>query len=208
MERDGSVTLLLQRAKTGEAAAAHELWNRYFDRAVRLANKQLSPQVRRMADGEDIALSAFDSLFRRAAAGRFDQLADRDDLWQLLSRITRRKAINHFHAQTRQKRGGGQVRGESVFAAPGMNADEATGIAQFAGSEPSPEFIHEMAELYQLLLEQLDNDELRQVALLRVEGHSNAEIARQLGKGVRAVERKLNIIRRTWKAYADESQET
>ncbi len=208
MERDGSVTYLLQRAKSGEAAAAEELWNRYFDRAVRLANSKLSPQVRKMADGEDIALSAFQSLFRRAKAGQFDRLADRDDLWQLLSRITRRKAINYYHSQTRLKRGGGQVRGESVFAAAGIDADEATGIAGFAAHEPTPDFIHEVAELYQQLLDQLDNDELRQVALLKVEGYSNAEIAQRLDKGVRAVERKLNIIRRTWKTYANESQET
>ena len=36
----------------------------------------------RLADEEDVALSAFDSFCRGAEQGRFPRLDDRDDLWQ------------------------------------------------------------------------------------------------------------------------------
>ena len=39
---------------------------------------------------------------------------------------------------------------------------------------------------------------LRQVALMRMEGYSNEEIARHLDCGIRTLTRKLEIIRRTW----------
>ena len=36
------------------------------------------------------------------------------------------------------------------------------------------------------------------VALLKLEGHSNEEIARSLDCGLRTVERKLDVIRKRW----------
>jgi DNA-directed RNA polymerase specialized sigma24 family protein len=47
------------------------------------------------------------------------------------------------------------------------------------------------------LLERLDS-ELRNVALRKVEGYSNEEIAAQLGCGLRTVERRLRLIRGIW----------
>jgi DNA-binding CsgD family transcriptional regulator len=38
------------------------------------------------------------------------------------------------------------------------------------------------------------------VALLKLEGHSNEEIARSLDCGLRTVERKLEVIRKRWMA--------
>ncbi len=63
----------------------------------------------RMADEEDVALSAFESFYRRAEQGQFPQLEDRDDLWQLLFVLTVRKAINLVNYQGRKSRGGGRV---------------------------------------------------------------------------------------------------
>jgi hypothetical protein len=40
--------------------------------------------VRRAADEEDVALSAFNSFCLRAEEGRFLRLDDSDDLWQVL----------------------------------------------------------------------------------------------------------------------------
>ena len=60
-------------------------------------------------DGEDAALSASESLCVGAAAGRFDRLTDRDDLWRLMVVITLRKVFDQVNRQRRQKRGGGKV---------------------------------------------------------------------------------------------------
>jgi hypothetical protein len=55
------------------------------------ARHKLRGVPRRAADEEDVALSAFDNFCRAAEHGRFPDLADRDDLWQLLLVLTDRK---------------------------------------------------------------------------------------------------------------------
>ncbi len=72
-----------------------------------------------MADEEDVAACALESFFLRAQRGQFPELHDRNDLWQVLVTITERKALNQSRDQTRHKRGGGRVRGDSVRLDPG-----------------------------------------------------------------------------------------
>ena len=117
---DDSVSVWLDRLKAGDPAAARPLWDRYFDRLVRLARGKLSARGRRTADEEDIALSAFHSFCRAAEAGRFPRLEDRDDLWAVLVTLTERKAYAQADRANAAKRGGGHVRGDSVLrpAAP------------------------------------------------------------------------------------------
>jgi hypothetical protein len=45
---------------------------------------------------------------------------------------------------------------------------------------------------------QLSNDSLRQGALLRMEGYTNEEVADRLGRSLRSIARKVNLIRRIW----------
>jgi DNA-binding CsgD family transcriptional regulator len=55
-----------------------------------------------------------------------------------------------------------------------------------------------VAEQYQDLRARLEDDTLRQVLDLRLEGYSREEIADRLGCAVRTVTRKLDVIRQTW----------
>ena len=41
--------------------------------------------------------------------------------------------------------------------------------------------------------------QLRTIALLKLEGHTNDEIAARIGRSVPTVERRLRLIRQTWK---------
>src|SRR5262245_41745629 len=109
MTSDGSVSQWIGLLKEGDRAAAQPLWEAYFQRLVALARAQLRNTPRRAADEEDIALSAFDSFCGRAEKGRFPRLEDRNDLWQVLSVITVRKAIDAMRREGRQARGGGRV---------------------------------------------------------------------------------------------------
>ncbi len=56
MEDKGSVTHWIHAIKTGESAAASALWERYFEKLVRLARGKLDGMPRRIADEEDVAL--------------------------------------------------------------------------------------------------------------------------------------------------------
>jgi DNA-directed RNA polymerase specialized sigma24 family protein len=198
MSASSSVTEWLGRLKAGDQEAAQELWTRYFDQLVRLARGKLRGARRRAADEEDVALSALDSFCRGAAAGRFPDLGDRHGLWPLLVAITARKAIKLHKHERRKKRGSGAVRGESVFAGPGGDPSEAAGWQQVLGDEPTPAFACEVAEECQRLLQRLPEESLRSVALWKMEGYTNAEIAAKLGCIERTVERKLRMIRRIW----------
>ena len=80
--------------------------------------------------------------------------------------------------------------------------DEATRqespFAQIIGKEPTPEFAAQVAEECQRLLDGLGDDELRMLALWKMEGYTNAEIAAKLGRSQPTVERKLRLIRSRW----------
>src|SRR5262249_46541864 len=84
----GSVTHWIGLLKAGQMDAAQKLWECYFSQLVRLARRKLRGRGRAASSGEDVALSAFDSFCRGARQGRFPQLRDRADLWQLLVLLT------------------------------------------------------------------------------------------------------------------------
>jgi DNA-directed RNA polymerase specialized sigma24 family protein len=195
MSADGSISLWLDRLRAGDRQAAAGLWQRYFARLVELARGRLQGAPRRAADEEDVALSAFDSLCRGVEGGRFPELADRDSLWRLLVVLTVRKAAHLKRDARRRKRGGKP-------AAAGEEAD----LEQLLDAGPTPEFAAQMAEESQRLLERLGDDELRAVALWKMEGYSNEEIARRLDCGLRSVGRKLRVIRSIWAQETDHGE--
>jgi DNA-directed RNA polymerase specialized sigma24 family protein len=203
----GSVTCWLGNLKEGDLAAAQPLWERYFSRLVAVARGKLRKARRTSAgeDEEDAALSAFNSFCGGIARGRFPQLADRDELWRLLVVITARKAMAQAQREGRKKRGGGRVVEEAVLFGTGSGDDGSlVGLERIAGDGPTPEFAAMMAEECQRLLDALDDDSLRQVALSRMEGYTSDEIADQLGCARRTVARRLDLIRKTWMSYVEE----
>ncbi len=190
MPDEGSVTLLLGRLRAGDPAASADatarLWERYFDALVRLARARLPGAARRAADEEDIALSALDSFCRGEAAGRFPALGDRDDLWRVLATITLCKVRDAIEYEGRKKRGAGQ---------PGRPAAV---LDELFTREPSPDMVAQVADLIEHLIARLDDDVLRRLAALRVQGHTEEEMAEELGVSPRTVRRKLGLIRRLW----------
>lgn len=183
-----SVTLWLRQLEAGDRAAAQPLWECYYSRLVRLARSRLRSAPRRVADEEDVALSAFDSFCRAVAQRRFPQLGDRNDLWRLLVTITARKAADLVEHEGRQKRGGGR----------GQSLEGTRTLEQAVGREPTPAFAAQVAEECRRLLGQLADAELRELALWKLEGYTNAEISQKLGCSEPTVERRLRLIRKCW----------
>ena len=177
-------------------AAAQQLWERYFERLVHLAHARLRAAPRGPADEEDAALSAFNCFCQSAAAGRYPQLRDRDDLWRLLVAITARKVIDQTRRERRQRRGGGQVVGEAKLG--GSDPGAGIGLDQLAGEGPTPEFAAMVADECRQRLAGLRDDSLRRIALQRMEGYNNEQIAMEMGCSLKSVERKLRLIRKEW----------
>jgi DNA-directed RNA polymerase specialized sigma24 family protein len=187
---DESISRWIRGLKQGDERAAQRLWDRYFRRLAGLARVRLGATPRRAADEEDVALSVFDSLCRGAMRGQFPQLSDRQNLWALLLVLTARKVCDYLAFERRKKRGGGR-------AAAFSEHDDQRALNTVLSRGPTPEVAAILEEESQRLLNRLDGD-LRRIALGKMEGHSNRELASQLNCGLRTIERRLEIIRRTW----------
>lgn len=186
MSGPGSVTHWLDQLKEGDPKAAQPLWNRYFDGLVRMAHARLAGLPRRAADEEDVALSAFDSFCRDAQRGRFPALSDREDLWRLLITITAQKAVDLRRREGAAKRGANRV------------VSNISDFTEITDGEPTPEFAAMVAEEFQVLLNRLGDSELKAIALRKMEGYSNEEIADLLDCVPRTIERRLRLIRSLW----------
>jgi RNA polymerase sigma factor (sigma-70 family) len=177
------VTDWIAQVKDGHRTAVGQLLERYFGRLVHLARARLGGVPGLASYDEDVALSAFKSLCIGAELNKYPRLEDRHDLWRLLATMTVRKAIDL------------QRRRRPTPADPGA-------FEELLSREPDPDVAAEMAEAFDGLLARLGDEKLREVALWKVEGHSNAEIAARLGCAERSVERKLHRIRLLWEGEA------
>jgi RNA polymerase sigma factor (sigma-70 family) len=191
MSDAASVTIWIHQLRAGNSLAAQKIWEAYYYRLVCLARGKLRTMPRRGADEEDIALSAFDSFFRGVERGRFPKLDDRDDLWQVLLLITERKAFDLLAHEGRQKRDWRR----------NQSANAPSGYMDLGGREPDPAFAAEVAEECEKLLATLADSDLRLIAVRKMEGYTNKEIAEELGCSLVTVERRLRLIRLEWEGH-------
>jgi hypothetical protein len=177
--------------RAGDHDAAFGLWRRYFDRMSQRARQRLVGNAR-AADGEDAALSAFDTFCRHVSAGEFAEVLDRNELWGLLAVLTERKARGQLRRERSQKRGGHLRR--ATLSGPG---ESGTGWSKIV--DPRGEMPEGLDMSCRELLARLADETLERIAVLRLEGCANQEIAEQLGIAERSVERKLARIRSIWR---------
>ncbi len=193
-QTNAPVTAWIRAVEQGDHHATAELWTYCLPRLLRYSRRSLPEGLRRVMDEEDIALSAFKSFCLRANDGTLCDVSGRDDLWRLLFCIASRKADSYVRHETAKKRGGGKIRGDSVFVASGQS-----GVHSFAKATAGAtyeQFSHECEQL----LELLEDETLQAIAILRIEGYTVEEISTRIGFARRTVERKLSLIRETWRA--------
>ena len=193
-ENMGSITKLIAGFGQIDEGAAQLIWDRFFERLCKYANQKIYQRHQRFFDGEDIAGSAMFALLDGMKRGKFQDIEDRDHLWQLLTTIAARKTINRARYHDRQKRGGGKVRGGSVFEHDGST----TNLADYMACFDDPAKFVEFEMTCQKLLGALPDDQYRQITLQRLAGYSNREIAGELNCSTRTIDRKLEAIRAIW----------
>ncbi len=187
MSDTNNVSHWIEMVKSGDSTAANRIWQHYFDRLVRSVRGRLAGHNKAVSDEEDIVLSVFDSFYAAAEQGHFPDLSDRDDLWRLLLRMSARKVIDKRRHDRRQRRGG-DVEIHS------LDGDEKT-IIEAIGQEPSPEMVLTMQESMEQFFSHLGVGHLRDLAVAKLEGYSNTELARQFACSERTIERRLHLIR-------------
>ena len=181
-ETSQSITRLIRAVQNGSDTAIRPLLAAYFDRLVQLARKRLQNMPGLAGYDEDLALRSFHSVYQRLRdPERPLDLAGRDDLWRLLATRTISRAIDLIRRHHPQEVPGDQE------------------VSDLLTREPTPLEAVEMADECRRLLEALPGPELRLIALLKVEGYTNEEIASQLDCVPRTIERKMGRIRLLWK---------
>jgi RNA polymerase sigma-70 factor, ECF subfamily len=173
---------LLQRFRCGSQDAAMQLYLRYARRLRALARAQCSPDLARRVDIEDIVQSVFGSFFRRASQGYYDVPAG-EELWKLLLVIAlnkiRTKSAFHRAAKRDVRR---TISNDAVLQA--LEASDADDDADYA--------------FLQLTIDEaLDHLPCQHKAMLelRIQGYEVSEIAHQMGRSKRTVERILQEAR-------------
>ena len=184
----GSVTLLIKELKVGDEQAARQLWERYFNSIRDLARRRISDEYRlRVCDEEDVALSVFNTLCSGARDGKFDQLLNRDDLWGLLVILAGHKIINQKRWETRVKRGG-------TDSSRDYGSDH-----DIEDDQPDPAMLVQFSDERKYMLDLLRTDDLREIAVGRLEGYTARELAARIGVTERTIQRKIKLIYERWK---------
>jgi DNA-directed RNA polymerase specialized sigma24 family protein len=197
--------------KAGDELAAQRLWESYFQQMVQLARRKLVGAPRAIADEEDVALSAFNSFCNGAREGRFTQLVDRTNLWPLLLAITANKSVDLIRLQNRLRRGGSGGSDRPATQDNTAKKRSAVHLDELISQEPSPEFISQMTDELDFLLRLLDDTQdpdLKTIALLKMDGFRNDEIAKKIGCVRRTIERKLTLISTLWARHSDDGSVT
>ncbi|RMF41584.1 MAG: RNA polymerase subunit sigma-70 [Planctomycetota bacterium] len=176
----------IDQVKQGDSLAAHRIWEHYFDSLLRSVRQRLAGQNRGPSDEEDVVLSVFKSFYAAAQRGRFPNLSSRDDLWHLLLRMAARKIIDKRRHDRRLRRGGD---------ADIRSLDSPNIVHEVIGNEPSPEMVLMMQESMEEFLGSLGVGSLRDLAVAKLEGYSNRELALRFECSERTIERRLHLIR-------------
>lgn len=179
-----SSLLLLERLRSRDEPAAATLFARYFDRLAALAGGRMSARLKRRADPEDVAMSAYRSFFVQARKGRY-VLGRGGDLWRLLSAIALHKLLKKVRHEAAARR-------SIQVELPIDRVAEDRIAGRSAG--PGPEEDLAAADELDWIASRLDIFG-RRVLELRLQGLRVAEIAEDSGRSERSVRRSLARIR-------------
>jgi RNA polymerase sigma factor (sigma-70 family) len=184
---DDRLERLFRGLREGDAQAAADFCAEYGPLLQRLADQHLPAQLRRRVDPEDVVQSACMTFLRRVRVGRF-QLADSESLWRLLCAITLAKVRQQARFHLRQKRGLDQEWGQTAEA-----GDESVSSLDLVAPGPRPDEAVAFADQLEQVLLSLDEEE-RQIVQLKLQEHTNKEVAQRLTCSERTVRRLLKRV--------------
>ena len=187
-----TIATMLLKLREGDEQAAYDLWARFFHQLLSHCRLRLRPNTKSVRDEEDIVLSAMKSFCIGLRRGQFPELKGEESLWRLLLTIVVRKIADSHQYQTRQKRN--QNKTQSL-AEVDLNSNE---IGALVDRELSPQLAAECSEEVERLMYSLEHEDLKTVAVMKMEGFTNQEIATQFRCSLTSIERKLRTIRLIW----------
>jgi RNA polymerase sigma-70 factor (ECF subfamily) len=188
MAADDTFARLMDRLRSGEDAAAREVFERFVPRLVALTRRRFNRLLARKVDPEDVVQSAFKSFFVRHRAGRLD-VGGWDGLWNLLTLITLRKCADRAAYLRADRR-------DLAREATGPAGEDGPDVGPAAlDRAPRPEEAAILAETVEHLFRDLSAHE-RPILELSLQGYTVSEISVRLGRAERSVRRLREHIRK------------
>ena len=195
---NSGITAILRRIeKTRDENACDRLWQAYFERVIRVAQRRLYKLSSRDMSEDDVALSAMKSFFRAAENGALAFVEDRDGLWKFLATITARKARAANRRNTTERRGEGNVVVFTDLAESTAEGQQATHVDAMASTSDEA-FIGQLLLESEERLKSLPSQRLQRIAVLRMGGYELEEIAKLVNLSRASVCNKLKLIRDLW----------
>ncbi len=179
-EEDRQWDELIGGVRAGTPAALHAFVQRFRPGLERLAERRISPPMRRRFGPESVAQSVCRTFLRRVQEDRVE-LRDGDATWRLLCAIALNKVRERVRFHRRERRAVDRERRTDI-------ADGST--SHLPGREPAPDEGLEFAEQLAAVLGELEEEE-RRVIELRLADHTQVEIATDMGISERTVRRLL-----------------
>lgn len=187
---------LIKQYKAGSQSAAGELFDRYCEKLMRLAQRRIGQRMASRVDPEDVIQSAFRTFFVRVRNDEFT-FDGENDLFKLLVRLTVNKALRQIAHHRAAKR--------DPHREAGQGADDSDILAGVMAHEPSPDVEVAVLDEFERFLSQLPDFE-RKVLELKLQGNTTTEIAEALGSYDRKIRRVLERIEAVAQGAAAEEE--
>jgi RNA polymerase sigma-70 factor (ECF subfamily) len=192
-----SFAKFLAGLQSQDDGAAAELFARFANQLIALAQHHIGAYLRHRVDPEDVVQSAYKSFFFRYGAGNLS-ITNWASLWGLLTLITVRKCAERAAYHSAERRDAAREQSLS----PG---DQAEAWQQPFDREPTPLEAAVLSETVAQLHADLDADD-RPILELSLQGYTTREISEQLGRAERTVRLLREGIRRRLERMQRESR--
>jgi RNA polymerase sigma-70 factor (ECF subfamily) len=196
MSENSSFIELMDRLKSGEDAAAREVFVRFTTRLVALARRNLDARLAVKLDPEDVVQSVYKSFFIRQREGTLEA-GSWDGLWGLLTMITVRKCADRAAFYKADKRNVTRELAGADDDSPGLAAEIAL------DRDPLPEEAAVLTETVEALFRTVDDPDEHTILELSLQGFSAVEISEKVGRSERTVRRLREKLRKRLEQLRD-----
>jgi RNA polymerase sigma factor (sigma-70 family) len=206
-EEDTSI--IVQKYAAGEVSTLEKLVHRYDRKMIQLANRYM--QRLRMYnpayDGEDAVHDTLIKLLHRADDCQLDSVQSSVEFWRVFFNMLKceiRDARDHFASRKqggpgtrryRRRSGLGGLEDDGVSTRGQASRSNEDAINSLYSLLPPPEDLALIKLEIEEFLQYLDDPISRRIMILKVESHTNKEIAGLLDVNERTIERRVATIR-------------
>jgi RNA polymerase sigma factor (sigma-70 family) len=182
----------------GQEDVLDDFYKAYGPTLQRVVCRRLNSGLQRRFDADDVVQSVLRTFFRRAQEGDLE-LEDQQRVWHLLCAISVTKMRDKIRFHNRMRRA--MKKEQSANAGGGDTSGERM---DFAASDPQPVDTVAFDEVFEGVFSSLEPDE-QTVIQMKIQEHSNAEIAQTLKVSERTIRRMLERLQEKFREMLEHS---